>query len=266
MKTYIYTFLFLAFFTEQSFAQSINIPQTIDVTEGKEQLDDVERNGFSVVLAGSEKDIIKAFEDYLEERDKNYDLKSFFKKISAENILVPSFSEKHFNLDAQVREKGSTITLWYWVNFGGDTYLNSTEYPDEASKCKSLLKDFAKDYFSDFIENDLSAAKETLEKSEDNLDDVIDDISDLTKDQQKEKKSREKIEKKKQKLESKLAELKIDITEKDSELEKIDADLDVLSTKLSAKEEAKKDIELKISQQQRTLQDLSNKLSAIKTM
>lgn len=266
MKTQIFTLLFLAFFTSQTIAQQINIPKTIEISEGTQALNDAERNGFSVVLAGDEKDIIKAFEDFLEERDKNYDIKSLFKKISAENILIPSFSDKHFNLNAQVREKGSSISLWYWVNFGDNKYVNSTDYPEESSNIKSLLKDFAKDYFANFIEKDLATAKETLEKSEENLDDVIDDISDLTKDQQKEKKNREKIEKKKQKLESKLSELQIELAEKDSEIEKIDADLEVLSTKISSKEDTKKDIESKITLQQQTLQELSNRLNTIKTM
>lgn len=266
MKTQLFTLVLIILFIQPSYAQSINIPQKIEVTEGMQQLDDVERNGFNVVLAGSEKDIIKAFEDYLEKKDKNYDVKSFFKKISAENILVPSFSDKHFNLNAEVRESGSTISLWYWVSLGENTFISSTTHPDEAAKCKALLKDFGKTYFSSFIATDVALTTEKLEESEDNLEDVIDDIADLTKDQQKEKKRQEKLEKKKQQLESKLAELQIDIKEKDAEIEKVNADIDLLSTKINAKNTSKADIERKITEQRQTLDDLNKRLSIIKTL
>jgi len=266
MKTYILILTLILFSTFTSGAQSINIPKTITVSEGTQSLDDTERNGFSVELVGDEKDIIKSFERFLEDRDKNYDVKSFFKKISAENILVPSFSTKHFNLNAEVRQTGSSIKLWYWVSLGMDIYINSTEYPEESAKCKELLHDFAKEYFADFVQEDLDVAIETLEKSEENLDDLIDDIADLTKDEQKEQRKRLKLEEKKKKLENKLAELQIALTEKDAEIEKIDADLEVIVTKIESKETSKKEIEQKISQQQRTLQELNAMLGSIESM
>lgn len=266
MKTQLFPLIFLALFSTHLDAQSINIPSKIEVSEDSALLDDHERNGFSVVLAGTEKDIINAFEDFLEEKDKNYKVKSLFKKISAEDILVPSFSEKHFNLHAQVRTSNENISLWYWVSFGPDTFVSSSAHPDEAAKCKALLKDFAKTYFSSFIESDVVTTQETLEKSEENLEDVLDDIADLTNDQQKEKKDREKIEKKKQQLEQKLAKLQIEIKEKTAEIDKINTDVDLLSTKINAKNTYKSEIEGKISQQKQTLEELNRRLNSIKNL
>lgn len=249
-----------------SFAQTINVPSTIVVAEGISNLDDTPRNGFSVALAGDEKEIIKSFEDFLESSNKKYSVKSFFKKISAEDLLVPEFSEKHFNLNAEVRESGAKLELWYWVSFGTDIYVNTTDYPQESANCKQLLKEFAQKYYSDFIQEDLSVTNETLEKSVDDLKDVRDEIADLKKDQLKEEKKKEKLESKRVKLDEKLADLNSDIRENTVDVEERAAEISVLAAKLVKQSGEQKALESKIAEQEETIQALKSKLTAIKNL
>ena len=262
-KTFIIS-LGLLLLANFSVAQTINIPSTLVISEGITQLDDVPRNGFSVALAGGEKEIIKSFKDFLENSNKKYDVKSFFKKISAEDILVPEFSEKHFNLNAEVRESGSKLVLWYWVSFGTDIYLSSAEYPSESAKCKTLLKEFAQKYYSDFIQKDLEEVDEVMEKSNDELKDVTGEIADIRKDQLKEKKRKEKILKEKLKLDEELAELNADIRDNKLEIEKKDAEMAVLAAEMTKQTAKQGDIETKIAGQEKTIQELKTKLVSVK--
>lgn len=209
---------FLLVINTLCFSQTINVPSKLEIDEGSEMLDKSERAGFNVVLAGDEKEIINAFEDFLS--SNGYDIKSFFKKISAENILVPAFSEKHFNLYAQTREFGEGFKLWYWVSFGPDIYVNSDDYPEESKKCMALLKEFSKSYYTNFINEDLTKSSELLEESRQELADVINDIADLNKDQLKEKKKREKLKSKELKLQGKLSEIQEEIKENQVEIAK----------------------------------------------
>lgn len=256
----------LFLFANFSTAQTVNVPSTLVVSEGISQLDDVPRNGFNIVLTGDEKDIIKAFEDFLENSNKKYKVKSFFKKISAEDLLVPEFSEKHFNLNAEIRESGSKMELWYWVSFGTDIYVNSAAYPAESMKCKAILKEFGRKYYSDFIETDLAEIDEIMEKSNDNLKDVKDEIADLTKDQLKVKKKKEKLEKQRVKLDEKLADLNVDIKENAVEVEKKESEISQISAKIQKQNTMQSDIESKIAGQEKTAQELKNKLSTIKSL
>ncbi len=246
-----------------SVAQSINVPNKLEINEGKEELDKVQRNGFSIELAGNEKEIIKAFEEFLED-DMSYDVKSLFKKISAENLLIPSFSEKHFNLNAQVREKGSTLVLWYWVSFGTDVFVNSEDYPDESVKCQSLLKEFGKAYYTSFIEEDLSQSTKILEKSQDELNDVTEDIIDLNKDQVKEQKKRDKLDKKRLKMQEKLDDIQQSLNENKVELEQQDAEIAEVTKMISEKSNMESELKSKISEQEKTVNELKQKLEMVK--
>lgn len=251
-----------ALLSNLSFTQSINVPASLNIFEGKEKLDDVERNGFGVDLVGDEKEIIKAFEDFLE--NEKYEVKSLFKKISAEDILVPSFSEKHFNLNAEIRETGSSLVLWLWVNFGTDLYANTAENPIEAEKCKKLLKDFAIKYYSDFINADLEAASELVEKSREDLDDFNKDIEGLNKEQLKVKKEKEKLRKEKLKLEEELAELNLEIKENKLEMDQKDAEMTKLTTDVDLKTRSQSDLKSKIQEQEKTITALKAKLEQVK--
>lgn len=265
MKTTLILLGFL-FITNYSTSQTINIPTKLIVSEGIAVLDDVPRNGFSVALAGEEKDIINAFEEFIEKSNKKYNVKSFFKKISAEDLFVPEFSDKHFNLNAQVRESESKIELWYWVSFGTDIYVNSAAYPEEASKCKDLLKEFAQKYYSDFIEADLAEIDEVREKSIDAIDNTKDEIADLKKDQLKEEKKKEKLESKRVKLDEKLADLNIAIQENIAEVQGKDSEISVIDSKLTKQATVLKELETKLSEQEKTIVDLKSKLTSVKSL
>lgn len=249
---------FLAVFNTLCFTQTINVPSKLEIDEGSEMLDDTERVGFSVVLAGDEKEIIRAFEDFLSA--KGYDIKSLFKKISAENILVPAFSEKHFNLYAQTREFGTSLKLWYWVSLGPDNFVNSDDYPEESKKCLALLKDFSKGYYTDFINEDLTKSNELLVESREELADVADDIADLNKDQLKEKKKREKLKSKELKLQGKLSEIQEEIKENQVEIAKQDEEITNLETSITEKSTLESSVKSKIAEQESTIKLLKEKL------
>lgn len=258
--------LALLFISNYSISQTINIPSTLSVAEGEKMLDDVPRNGFSVALVGDEKDIIKSFEDYLENSNKKYDVKSFFKKISAENLFVPEFSDKHFNLNAEVRETDSKIELWYWVSFGADVYVNSTDYPSEAAKSKELLKGFAQKYFSDFIEADLTAISEAKENSTDKRKDIQKEISGLKKDQLKEQKKIKKLEQDRLELQEELADINIELKENAAETQEKEGNISVLNAELSKKTSSLSEVEKKLSEQEKTIEDLKRQLTVVKNL
>lgn len=252
--------LFLTF--NFSFGQTMNVPNSIQINEGKELLDKKERSGFYVDLAGDEKSIIKSFENFLED-EKKYDVKSFFKKISAENILVPAFSDKHFNLNAEVRNSGSQNRLWYWISYGTDIYINSTDYPEEAQKCKDLLKEFSKAYYTDFLEKDMVAVEEELEDTRDELKSTEKTIASLAKDQLKEKKRREKLEKSKVKLQEQLVDLKVDIEDNETEIQKKEKEINELKNKLDETSKKKSSLEQKVSNQEKSRSEIKTKIEAV---
>lgn len=246
-----------------SFGQSINVPDKLIVNEGTKELDKVDRNVFTIAIAGEEKEIIKGFEDFLED-DQKYDVKSIFKKISAENILVPSFSEKHFNLHAEVRESGTELELCYWVSFGPDVFVNSTDFPDEAAKCKTLLKEYAKKYYTEFLNEDLTKSEESLEETKDELKDITSVIVGLNKDQLKAKKNKEKLHSKKLKLEEELAEIQLEIKENALEIETKEAEITKIDTTIGVKKTDESNIKGRISEQEKTLKELKAKLEMVK--
>lgn len=245
-----------------SFAQTINVPNSVQIMEGQTILDKQERRGFYVDLAGEEKSIIKSFQDFLED-EKKYDVKSFFKKISAENILVPAFSDKHFNLNAEVRTSGSQNQLWYWISYGTDIYINSTDYPEEAQKCIDLLKEFSKAYYTDFLEKDMIAVEEELEDTRDELKSTEKTIASLTKDQLKEKKRREKLEKSKVKLQEELADLNVEIEDNETEIQKQEREIIELKNKLDENSKKKSSLEEKISNQEKSKSEIKTKIEAV---
>lgn len=245
-----------------SFAQTINVPNAVQVKEGKSVLDKQERSGFYVDLAGDEKSIIKSFEDFLED-EKKYEVKSLFKKISAENIIVPAFSDKHFNLNAEVRTSGSQNQLWYWISYGTDIYITSADYPEEAQKCKELLKEFSKAYYTDFLEKDMVAVEEELEDSREELKSTEKTIASLTKDQLKEKKRREKLEKSKVKLQEELADLKVEIEDNETEIQKKEKEIIELKSKLDENSKKKLSLEEKISNQEKSKSKIKTKIEAV---
>jgi hypothetical protein len=247
-----------------SFGQSINVPDKLVVNEGTKELDKVDRNVFTIAIAGEEKEIIKGFEDFLED-DQKYDVKFVFKKVSAENILVPSFSEKHFNLHAEVRESGSELELCYWVSFGSDVFVNSTDFPDEAENCKTLLKEYAKKYYTEFLNEDLSKSEELLEDSKDDLKDVTGGIVDLSKDQMKAKKDKEKLQGKRLKLEEDLAQIQLELKENELEVVTKEAEISKIGTSIGVKKTDETNIKGRISEQEKTLKELKAKLELIKT-
>ena len=174
------------------------------------------------------------------------------------------FSEKHFNLHAEVRASGSELELCYWVSFGPDVFVNSTDHPDEALKCKNLLKDYAKKYYTEFLNEDLTKSEELLEETKDELKDVTSTIVGLNKDQLKAKKNKEKLQSKKLKLEEELAEIELEIKENQLDITEKEAEISKIDTTIGVKKTDESNIKERISEQEKTLRELKAKLEKVK--
>jgi hypothetical protein len=227
-------------------AQLLNIPNELTITEKLMVLDKTERNGFSVELEGEEKDVLKQFASFTEAL-WGVNLKSKSDEVRGEDLMVPTFSDKHFGIEAYFVSSNQGNELRFFVLFGTDIFVNSKDYPTESANCMNHLRAFAKKYYEDYVNGMLAEKKEVLEKSQKSLLGIKKDISSQEKDRLKEQKAIEKLEQKNVKNQDKIRKYQESIEDNNADIVKANSEIESIEKKkvelLAAEEEANKVVE-----------------------
>lgn len=246
----------------QGISQDLQIPKSLKVNEAQFSLNNVERNGFAIMVNGDSKTILKSFESFLEDA---YKLETKYKshQLIGEELMNTAISDKHVGLYSYVNESGAGNELRFFLNFGTDIYVNSGAYPAESEKAKEILKAFVKQFYSTKI-------NEEIAETNDDLKDDLKDLSKLKGSIQDELKDKAKAEKKIAKSEEKIAKALEEIRELEAEVAQ--HDLDVANKQTEITEYDKKVAELsdeqstlnsKISVDQTKLDELKKKLAIV---
>jgi hypothetical protein len=143
-------------FPANLFGQGMAVPTSINITEAKYSLDGEDKNGFDVILQGSEKDINSAWFNFLEEK-YDFNLKSRRTTTSGEELKNAMWSDKFFAIQSVAVKDVSGTHMRMWLFFGSDIVLNSKVYPTETAIVKKIMKDFAKAYYIGAFNDELAA-------------------------------------------------------------------------------------------------------------
>ena len=214
----------------------IQIPTQVNVKENNVILNSVERTGYSMIVNGDAKDILKDFAIYLEST-KNLNVKIKSGVLAGEDLMNVNISDKHFNVYAICNETKAGNELTYFMSYGTDIYVNSNAYPAEATLAKKTLIDFGNAYYSKIIQKQILVSTKEMNEATKALENVNDDIADIAKNKSKEAVKIEKIEKKKLKAEEKARKIQTTldeqtkaIAESKKVIEKLDANNEELKT------------------------------------
>jgi hypothetical protein len=243
-------------------AQEIEVPNKVNASESMMLLNGVERNGYAINVQGDGKDILKAFEDYLENAQK-LEVKSKSNQLIGADLYNTAISEKHFGLFSYVEESGAGNELRFFLNFGTDIYVNEADYPVEATKAKTILVGFVKSFYTSAVNEKVEETNKELSSELKSLSKIEDDIADNQKDKAKTEKKMAKIEAKKAKDQEKIRELQAEIAEYDLEVANHKTEITDFNkqiTDLSTKQEA---VNGKIKMDQKKLDELKKKLAII---
>ena len=260
MKKLLFTLSTLLFLSVT--AQELKIPERLDITEVGMSLRNQSRNGFKSKISGEDKDIIKQFSKYLSDQ---FDIKTKSKSgiLAGEKLMNASISQKHFDLTAYIQTIGEGKELRLFLNFGPDIYVSSKDYVAEATKAKSILKDFAKTYYQNYVNETIKKTTKDVKKSDKNLAKVNKTIAKEQKAKAKSEGKILKLQAKIKKTEAKIVKSQEDIKKMEastidqrSEIEKIDANNIELN---KSKEEAT----TKLNESRSYLEKLKTKLGKI---
>lgn len=218
---------------------NIEVPNSLEVNENNYMLQDKLRNGFEIMVQGEAKDILKEFEDFLENKF-DFKLKSSNGLITGEELTSIIISEKRFSLYALVKEDGEGNHLRLWMAPGLDVYFSSKSDALEATAAKSILRTFVKQYYSTFLNKSLAATTKVVEDAGDNLEDLVKEEQGTRKERSKAEKNITKADAKIVKNQEKIQKLQEGMKSLEKEKTELSEEIETLNNKQA---ELKKQIE-----------------------
>lgn len=243
-------------------AQELDIPTSFSVQEQQLPLDGKQCNAFTVSIQGESKAVKKSFKTYMEDRYA-IEVKGLGSSLKGEALNNSRISDKIFNLLFKVEEGNGTNSVALFINFSNGEYVNSQEYASEAGVFKNLLKDFAKSFYAQEVNERIAVKTEELEKLNKERKKDIDEQTSLAKDISKNEKKIAKYESKLAKAQEKIEKYqeKIKGEEKNiadggQEVESLKAE----NTKVAAQ---KAEIETKLESNNKLITEKSNELKAL---
>lgn len=174
--------LFAAFFLIGNQA----ISQKLVMENGKTSYKDQFRTAINVTIEPNKKEVRTGWENWLEEKyDTRIDGSSWFNKkdvLTAPGIMIPSISDKQFDLYAEVIDKGEGSQLNIFASFGYDMHITPQTFPDEYRALENLTLNFLTDFLTNYYNNRTEHLEELVRDLENNKNHLLEDISDNKKD------------------------------------------------------------------------------------
>ena len=235
MKTLLFTLVLITTFISK--AQIIDIPNKIEIVEQKMILNNFERNGFKTMIDGDDKVITKSLIQYAE-KTYGWKLKVKNEMIVGLNILTPTFSDKHFNINAYIAKTESGKELRFFGSFGTDVYINTAEYSNETTNIKLFLRGFLKDYYANYINAEITTKNKELAAANKSVTALNQKITATDKQVNKATIKIKKLDKKKAKAEEKIRKIEESITDANTEASVVKKDIETYS---SSKEKLQKE-------------------------
>ena len=246
--------------TSNVFSQGMAVPTSINITEAKYPQDGTDKNGFDVILQGSEKEVNSAWSKFLESK-YGFKLKSKSTTTSGEELMSAMWSDKRFAIESGAVKDASGTHMRMWMFFGPDVLMNSEAYPTEAANVRAIMKEFAKAYYIGVYNEELAAQTKVVTSQGKEVSGLTEDKAKIEKAIAKEESAIVKAQKKKvkyegkiQSYESKIVSLDGDINNskqaietKKSKINQTSGEIAKESEKFENVEEAQKKIRAKIS-------------------
>lgn len=199
------------------FGQGMAVPTSINVTEAIFPQDGQEKNGFDVILQGSEKDINSAWSKFLVSK-YGFKLKAKGTTTSGEELMSALWSDKRFAIESGTIKDASGTHLRMWMFFGPDILMTSTAYPTESVNVKMILKDFAKSYYIGVYNDELADQTKVVNSQGKEVNGLNEDKAKTEKSISNEQSSIIKAEKKKVKYQGQIQKLESKIVSLDGEI------------------------------------------------
>ncbi len=243
-------------------AQVLNVPDKLQLQEKKMLLQNVERNGLTLILDGEEQSIRKQFNSYLKDTYK-WSLKSKSKLLVGEDLYTTVISDKHFSIQVMVQQTGEGNELRYFMSFGKDVYVNSADYPNESKRCEEILRNFAKVYYSSYVKEQIELKEKEIETDNKVLEGIKKDIGSNLKSNSKAEIKIEKLKKRQLKTEEKIRKLTANVEKGQTEVESTEATVKTLNDKKTELDTAKRESETKIATKKSAIAAFENQLNKI---
>ena len=187
----LFFFSILVFQFITGFAQNSGIRDTSAIYDEKMR---------PALVVNLEADDIKQFKKYVKSYFKDkYKLKFETPKqyFVAREIVIQDISSKEIDCIIEAKPRNTTeMSFLIFMRFGYDFYINESEYPNEYSAFRNLVRLFGKNYLTDFYKEKLEMHTKALEKAKKEKSKLLKINRKLTKTTQRNDKKIYKLQKK----------------------------------------------------------------------
>ncbi|MFK7935410.1 MAG: hypothetical protein AB8G22_17985 [Saprospiraceae bacterium] len=226
--------LIIALITTSLFLSSNVTAQRISVGESEMTLNERPQSCVEVTLEPEVKEVKKAFKDFM---DDNYDVNlkgiGFLSNkdvLTAEQVNIPTVSNKTMDLSAKVIEVQDKTQMCVAGSFGYDIAIDQADYYREYRSLRGIVLDFLDGYLPEYYQNRVDEKAEVVADLKDERQDLNEDIADNEEEIEKLKKENEDLRKE-------LDQTKKDLETQTANLEKRRNSLEEVNKELSRNKE-----------------------------
>ncbi|SFT45321.1 hypothetical protein SAMN05216474_0649 [Lishizhenia tianjinensis] len=245
-------------------AQEIDIPTSITVSEQLQPLDEQQCNAFTLNVQGDAKDVKKSFKEFLEDRYA-LELKGIGSTLKGEALSNSRISDKVFNFVFVIKENGMSNALALYMRLSNGEYVSSEKYADESDVLEHLLKDFAKSFYADIVNERIEEKTDELEKLNKERKKDVSEQASLAKEISKNEKKIAKYESKVSKAQLKIEKYQEEIKSEEEEIAQNTQEVEEIKAENSKTEAKKTEVETDLETNNNLISEKSKELKALQS-
>ncbi len=237
-KFILYVFVLIANLgvTNFGWAQTVGelvIPDELRVVEGLYPLKNSKGNGYDILIQEVGKSPLKEFRKELKD-SYGINAKKKGSSLVALDQMVNTLSDKKFDLYVYMVKDQEGKHLRLWMSIDGDNYISSSSHNAESYKLSTLLKDFVREYYSNYLQDQIDDQTKAVNKMSRTVDKDQKSLARLKSDKEKLESKLLKTESKQKKLEAKLTSIQSEIATNAKDMKNMKDEIDNYEVKIKS--------------------------------